>query len=239
MHASPFLHNFVSKSLSFIHKVRLNILLASVFSLMNDGKLTLTSLGRSLPGSAKVKNKIKSIDRLLGNKKLLEESFQIYYQLVKKLLIGASEAVVILDHSGCCTNAHWILRASLLGKGRSITIYQEVHPFGMHDNLKVKKGFLEKLKKILPKHIKVTLITDAGFRTPWFKLVRAYGWHFVGRVRGNVKCSCLMRANGRKLKAFLNVPQGHLNSLERDESAHFTNSPLIYTLIKQNYMAER
>lgn len=202
MHAPLFLHNFVSKSLSFVHKIRLKILIASVFSLMNEGTLTLTALGRNLPGSAKVKNKIKSIDRLWGNKKLLGDSFQIYHELARKLLFGAPEAVVILDYSGCCTKEHWILRASLIGKGRSITIYQEVHPFGIYDNLKIKKNFLEKLKNILPSQIKVTLITDAGFRTPWFKLVRSYGWHFVGRVRGNAKMQLLNECKWKEIKNF-------------------------------------
>lgn len=202
MHASLFLHNFVSKSLSFIHKIRLKILLASVFSLMNDGRLTLTSLGRNLQGQAKVKNKIKSIDRLLGNSKLFKESFHIYKQLSKKLLVGATEAVILIDFSGCCTKEHYLFRASLIGKGRSITIYQEVHPFGMHDNSKIKSNFLKSLKLILPKQLKVTLITDAGFRTPWFKLVRSFGWDFVGRMRGNAKIQLLEKRKWLEIKDY-------------------------------------
>lgn len=202
MHAALFLHNFVSKSLSFVHKMRLKILLASVFSLMNDGRLTLTALGRNLQGTSKVKNKIKSIDRLLGNSKLFKESFEIYLQLSKKLLVGAKEAVLLLDFSGCCTKEYYLCRASLIGKGRSITIYQEVHPFGMHDNLKVKSDFLKKLKQILPEKIKVTLITDAGFRTPWFKLVRSFGWDFVGRLRGNAKFRLLDKRKWLEIKDY-------------------------------------
>jgi hypothetical protein len=27
------------------------------------------------------------------------------------------------------------------------------------------------------------VITDAGFRAPWFRAVEAMGWHWIGRVR--------------------------------------------------------
>lgn len=30
------------------------------------------------------------------------------------------------------------------------------------------------------------IVTDAGFKVPWFKEVSALGWHFIGRVRGKV-----------------------------------------------------
>lgn len=169
---------------------------------MNDGRLTLTSLGRNLQGQAKVKNKIKSIDRLLGNSILFKESYHIYRQLSQKLLAGAKEAVILIDFSGCCTKEHYVCRASVIGKGRSITIYQEVHPFGMHDNLKVKKEFLRKLKGILPENLKVILITDAGFRTPWFKLVRSFGWHYIGRMRGNSKMRLLAQRKWCEIKDY-------------------------------------
>lgn len=187
MHAQLFLHNIISKSLFFVHKTRLKILLATVFSLINNGRLTLSSLGQNLTGNAKVKNKIKSVDRLLGNKLLGKDSFYIYQALSKKLLTNAHEATILLDYSGCCTKQHWLIRASLIGEGRSIILYQETHRLEVYDNEKIKKLFLMKLKKIVPNNIKITLITDAAFRTPWFKLVKSFGWEFLGRARGKVK----------------------------------------------------
>ncbi len=32
------------------------------------------------------------------------------------------------------------------------------------------------------------IVTDAGFRTPWFNLIRSLGWDFVGRVRNRTLC---------------------------------------------------
>nr|QTX15057.1 Putative transposase [Klebsiella pneumoniae] len=40
---------------------------------------------------------------------------------------------------------------------------------------------------MLPKDCKPVIVTDAGFKVPWLKQVRKLGWHYVARVRGNVK----------------------------------------------------
>lgn len=201
MHAQLFLHNIVSKSLSFVHKTRLKILLETVFSLINNGRLTLSSLGQNLSGAAKVKNKIKAVDRLLGNKLLNKNSFYIYQALSKKLLNNAREATILLDYSGCCTKQHWIMRASLIGEGRRIILYQEIHSLEVYDNSKIKKSFLLKLKKIVSTDIKITLITDAAFRPPWFKLVKSFGWEFLGRARGKVRVKRLKENWWKQVKS--------------------------------------
>jgi hypothetical protein len=36
---------------------------------------------------------------------------------------------------------------------------------------------------MLPPDCRPVIITDAGFRTPWFKQVKALGWDWVGRIR--------------------------------------------------------
>ena len=36
----------------------------------------------------------------------------------------------------------------------------------------------------MPVGAKPVIITDAGFKAPWFKAVSALGWHWLGRVRG-------------------------------------------------------
>src|SRR5690349_4001903 len=102
MQVTKLLHKFVSKSLPEVHKTRLNSLLCAVSSLLNQGKLTLTALGRNMGGDALVKHKIKRVDRLLGNDKLIGDKFYIYKQLANNILKNLSEAVIIVDWSGCC-----------------------------------------------------------------------------------------------------------------------------------------
>ncbi|ECS1978144.1 IS4 family transposase, partial [Salmonella enterica subsp. enterica serovar Typhimurium var. 5-] len=62
--------NFFRDALAPFHKNRQNALLDATLALINGASLTLTSLGRYLPGAAQVKNKIKRVDRLLGNESL-------------------------------------------------------------------------------------------------------------------------------------------------------------------------
>ena len=42
------------------------------------------------------------------------------------------------------------------------------------------------IRSVLPAGIGVTIITDAGYKVPWFQAVQSMGWDFVGRVRGRV-----------------------------------------------------
>ncbi|WP_374711002.1 transposase [Halomonas mongoliensis] len=37
---------------------------------------------------------------------------------------------------------------------------------------------------MLPPQATPILVTDAGFKTPWLRAVEAYGWYYIGRVRG-------------------------------------------------------
>ena len=48
---------------------------------------------------------------------------------------------------------------------------------------KVHAAFLKELKAMLPSGCQSIVITDAGFRSPWFRAVEAIGWHWVGRIR--------------------------------------------------------
>ncbi len=36
---------------------------------------------------------------------------------------------------------------------------------------------------MLPHDCKPIIVTDAGFRNPWFRLVLSFGWDFIGRAR--------------------------------------------------------
>jgi len=78
---------------------------------------------------------------------------------------------------------HFLLRAALAVDGRSITLYEEVHTIETKEKPATHKHFLIQLKQILSDACKPILITDAGFRTPWFKLVEELDWDWIGRIR--------------------------------------------------------
>ncbi len=81
---------------------------------------------------------------------------------------------------------HCLLRASLAAQGRSITLYEEVHPKSKEGNTKVHLEFLAQLKSLLPIGCKPCILTDAGFKNPWFKAVLALEWDYIGRLNGSV-----------------------------------------------------
>lgn len=78
MHAVKLLHKRLLNTRAIKHRCRLHALMKAVEGLLIGGKLTLTHLGRNLPGAIYEKHKIKSMDRLLGNLKLHGERNALY-----------------------------------------------------------------------------------------------------------------------------------------------------------------
>jgi len=188
-------HNFIEKALPMIHKKRRGALTTQVMSLLNNGKLTLTSLGRHAKGYAKVKHKIHMAWRFLRNPGIAEDRHAIYQGIASTYLKVLRELLIAIDWSGCCSKDNHLLRASLVYQGRSIPIYNEVHPADKQEDEAVHMAFLNKLHALLPGNAKVTIITDAGFKTPWFHQVAQLGWYFIGRVRGRINCKLNEESN--------------------------------------------
>lgn len=182
------LHKFVGKSLcdSGIRLTKTNAILDMTNALLNHSQLTLTSIGRHLPGDADIKHKIKRVDRWLGNKSLYNQSQTIYKSVFQKLLAKRKKLEILVDWSGCCNWEESCLRASLAYNGRSIIIYQEVHTSKEQQKESVHKQFLKNLDNIIPKNCEVIVITDRGFGYSWFNTVKELGWDFIGRVAGFV-----------------------------------------------------
>jgi len=173
--------------LASIHKKRLESLFWAVSSVIRGNRLSLTAIGRAhrnvRGGSYGVKHSIKRSDRILGNRKLHRE-IPLFFYAISQILIGSKKRPVILvDWTEAGLN-HVALVAALPTDGRALTVYAEVHPVKKNGNAAVQKVFLRKLRTVMPTGCSPIIVTDAGFKTPWFKLVDAMGWDFVGRVRG-------------------------------------------------------
>lgn len=175
---------FFNNALTSIHAKRANCLFETSWALLNNASLTVSSLGQNKNGSAHVKHKIKSVDRLLGNKKLHKEIPIIYKEFFETIVLCTQELFILVDWSGCCGNKLHMLRASIIYDGRSITIYNEIHPKKKVSNKVVHNRFLSSLKKMIPADKKVVIVTDSGFLTPWFSQVLELGWHYIGRLPG-------------------------------------------------------
>ncbi len=181
MSAKIVCQNYFQKSLT-IHRHRANILFNTSWSLTQHAHLTLTSLGRRMDTNAYAKHKIKAVNRLLGNPKLLKECEQIYKELLTPMLEILPTLFINVDWSGCCTKETHVLRAVLQYDGRGIPLYNQVFPQSQLGSTSAHQQFLINLKKMLPSNSHVIIVTDAGFATPWFAAVQKMGWDFVGRV---------------------------------------------------------
>jgi len=184
MHALVIVQQLLRSCCPRIHAVRLKVMLSAVAAAVRGRRLVLTELGRALLNAARVKHNIKRIDRLLGNRHLAVERVEVYQTLARRLVGTRCEPLIVVDWSDLTADRRWqLLRAAIPIGGRCLTLYEEVHPLARFGNPHVHRAFVHKLKALLPEGVKPTLITDAGFRAPWFKSVNRLGWHWIGRIR--------------------------------------------------------
>ena len=195
MHIGEVLHKVFLPSSKHIDKRLHRTLLEAAVTLSDCIHLSIAGLGRCLRSTALVKHTIKRMDRLFGNNRLHERR-KNYYLTMVNLLVGKNpRPVIIIDWSGLsrCGEYHF-LRASLPVGGRALTIWESTYREKDYGSQKTHRAFIRELKALLPEDCRPIIVTDAGFRCPWFKLMRKQGWDFVGRVRHTTQC----RAEGEK-----------------------------------------
>jgi hypothetical protein len=156
--------------------------------LLNGNTLSLTQLGRHRAGPAFTKHHIKAADRLLGNGHLHAERDAIYRAIARTLLAGIKRPLILVDWSDADLRRRWLMiKAAVAAGGRAVSVYEKVYPMKQYNSPKTHREFLLALKSILPDGCEPIIVTDAGFRGPWFKAVEAHGWDWVGRIRNKIK----------------------------------------------------
>lgn len=190
MHVPKIVHQLLDAT---IHKTRIESLIPVLTALIESKQLNLTQLGRSLKTDGEERSGIRRVDRLLANEYYQKNFIEIYSAITNLAAGNQGRPVILVDWSGVPNSKrtsedgeHSLLRASLIAEGRSLTLYEEVHPKKKENNAVVHQSFLKKLKSILPAVCRPYIITDAGFKNPWFRAVLALNWDYIGRVRGSV-----------------------------------------------------
>lgn len=183
MRASRVLQKCLADSFRSMHLARLRVLMRAVEALISGRRLTLMDVARSWPGAERVRAPLKAFDRLLSNPRLHAERTQVYAGMAHWLL-RSEQPVIVVDWSDLKPDKSWgLLRAAVPVGGRSLPILDMVFPAGQLGTPKAEKAFLLQLKKIVPEGVTPILVTDAGYRAPWFRAVDAMGWHWLGRLR--------------------------------------------------------
>ncbi|CAD7365202.1 transposase [Escherichia coli] len=185
MPARSLCQNFLNNILAPLHLYRQKSLIDATNAVINGASLTLTSIGRHLTGTASVKNKIKRVDRLLGNRHLQNEVSTIFQRITQKITRGMSRVVILIDWSAYHASRFQLLRASLACDGRSLPLMSCVVPSSQTANADVHERFLESLAECFSPGTDVIVITDAGFQGRWFQQLRSRGWTYICRVLGN------------------------------------------------------
>ena len=187
MRIETVLHRRILGAVGSLHKVRAAALSAAVMSLSYGAFLTVTALGRGLRSGAKAKHNIKRIDRVLSNRALHRERHSIYQALCRRLCQGLRYPVILVDWSDIVEQERMrVIRAALSVNGRAIPLYEAVYPLKRYNKPRTHELFLETLRRLLPSECIPVVVTDAGFRGPWFRSVERLGWHWLGRVRNDI-----------------------------------------------------
>jgi len=123
--------NFFRDALAPFHNYRQKALLDATIALINGASLTLTSIGRYLSGTAQVKNKIKRVDRLLGNESLHHDIPLIFSNIISMLTGRLSLCVIAVDWSGYPSQCARFSRVLILKKLQCLRDFFQ-HGFRLH-----------------------------------------------------------------------------------------------------------
>lgn len=169
----------------FMHAKRLQALCDVVGAAVGGSWLSLSSLAGRTRRATALRHRVKCVDRLLGNVHLREEREAVYGALARGWLSDLPQLLIVVDWSSLSADMRWHwLRASVVVEGRSVTLYEEVHPRRLLANRGVHRRFVQRLARLVPASARPPIIlTDAGFRTTWFQLLAAHNWDWIGRVR--------------------------------------------------------
>lgn len=187
MHASRILTRCLSCAIAAMHGARRKVLLQAVESLLQGRRLTLTDLARSWPGATWMHAPLKALDRLLSNPLMTADLPALRRAMAGWLLRGKHPLVLVdwsdLKHDGC-----WcLLRASVPVRGRALTLHECLYPIKQLNSPSAQRDFLKQLATLIPATMRPILVTDAGFRSDWYRAVLAQHWHYIGRLRNNTQ----------------------------------------------------
>ena len=184
MQAEYVVHNLLTIPCRTMPRTRRHSLAAIVLAALSGTRLTVTDLGRAIRSPAKQKPCITRADRVLANAHLQRARVPTYSALSRVLIAAPKRPVILVDWSDLdAYKRPFLLRAAVALNARALTVYEEVPTTQTKEKPQTHRAFLRTLKAMLAEDCCPIIVSDAGFRGPWFKLVAALGWEWVGRVR--------------------------------------------------------
>lgn len=225
MHARKIVERLLGECLrEQLHEKQAKALEDVVGASLSGVHLSLSQLARGVESRTTVRHRIKKVDRLLGNSEVHARRCALYGEVAQRWLAGVAQLLVVVDWSDVTADQRWhLLRASIAVEGRSITLYEEIHPQSKYANYEVHRRFLARIAKLLPTGNQPIIMTDAGFRSPWFDLVRKRGWQWIGRIRGRD----MVQVSERPWRRCSDMYQEASPQAQSFEEARYVRSPPI------------
>jgi Transposase DDE domain len=187
MHATTILRRALAPALERIHGGRRKVLMHAIESLIDGRRLTLTDLSRSWPDAMFAHAPLKALDRLLSNHHLHGE-LDALHRAMAAWLMPEARPVIVVEWSDLKGDGRWcVLRAAVPVGGRTLTVCERIYPNAELNSPRTQRAFLEVLAQIVPVGKRPVIVSDAGFRSDWFRAVAARCWDYVGRIRNNTK----------------------------------------------------
>lgn len=91
--------------------------------------MSVISIGRHIDSQTSEKHQIKRSMRLCSNHRRHQESPSIYTLMTQQLIGLQCKPIILVDWSDFDTRKqHFLLRASMAVKGRSLTLQEQVYP---------------------------------------------------------------------------------------------------------------
>lgn len=200
MRAMQIIQRQFESDLLNVHVARVRVVFAAALTLLKSGTLTLTSLGRAIAEHTAPKHGIKRIDRLLGNRRLHGERLTFYRAIARRVVPMSTRPLILIDWTAVTPDL-WALAAAIPFEGRAVIVYAETHPISRYMKPHVNAAFLRRLAAILPPGLAPIIVADAGFRSPFMKLIAALGWDCIVRLRSRANVCPL---HGRK---WIRIPE--------------------------------
>jgi hypothetical protein len=227
--ARAYIRQTLAPCLTEVHSTRLDCVVDLADALLSGGRLTAVGLARSIDNDVADKHKIKRVDRLLGNWRLHAE-IPLFCAAIARLLLRKRRPLILIDWTDLSHDQVALVAAVPIG-GRALPIYFETHPLSRLSNPKVEREFLWVLKqRVVPPGCRPIVISDVGFKTPFFRVVAELGWDFLGRLAGNI----LVAAHDKRWSPVASLFRGaSLTPEDLGSHAVAKGNPLTARLVRQ------
>lgn len=174
-----------------LHAKRIYSLSNGVLGVLNAATLGIHAIGNGLAAARglKPKHAIKQVDRLLSNNKF--QVWEVAQQWIEEILSSRKEVVIALDWTTFDQDKHQMLAAYLVtnhGRARPLfwkTFTQSEYESAYYECL---ESALKKLRELIPRQTRVTILADRGFgHVRFFEFLATLEFDFVIRIPSNIK----------------------------------------------------